>query len=209
MRTMSPGSRPHGLATLIANAHGGCTRLTCVSHRAPARLLPLRAAKAQDAGAAICALGSYGGGLLGGDHVVLNVLAERGATLTLGTQASTKVYRTKADGKPARQDLRARVEDDALLVYAPDPLVPFAESSYVGHQRLELEPQGSVVAIDWLGAGRATCGERWDFTSYSSRTEVWLRGDGGGGGEDGGGEDGGGEDGGVKGVLTRTMRWGS
>ena len=73
-----------GVAKLVATASSGRTRLTTVSHRAPARLLPVRAALADDAGSAICALGSYGGGLLGGDRVVLEVHARHGSTLTVG-----------------------------------------------------------------------------------------------------------------------------
>ena len=166
----------HGLACLVATADRGVTRLTNVSHRAPARLLPMRGALAEAAGAATCALGSYGGGLLGGDHIALDLKVDVGATLMLSTQASTKVYRTKEDGLPARQTLDASVGDGGLLVVAPDPLVPFAQSSYEGVQRFALHPGGSLVAIDWIGAGRTTIGERWAFTSYASRSEIHMAG---------------------------------
>ena len=161
-----------GLARLIASCDKGVTRLTCVSHRAPARLLPLRGALAGAAGAATCVLGSYGGGLLGGDQVDVHVEAEADATLVLGTQASTKVYRTNADA--ARQRIHARVHPGALLVFTPDPLVPFANSAYEGAQRFDLHRGSSLVAVDWLGGGRTLCGERWAFNSYSSRTEARL-----------------------------------
>ena len=100
-----------------------------------------------------------------------------GVTLSLGTQASTKVYRKKPDGAPSQQLLMGSIEEDALLVYTPDPLVPFARSAYVGNQRFELSPGGSLIAVDWLSSGRAICGERWAFDSYLSRTEVCLRDD--------------------------------
>ena len=68
-----------GLATLVAeSAAGGRTCLTRVAHKAPARLLPMRSPRAIEAGAAVCAIGSFGGGLLGGDHVTLDVRAEPG-----------------------------------------------------------------------------------------------------------------------------------
>ena len=96
--------------------------------------------------------------------------------MTFGTQASTKVYRTKPDGEPAKQTLNGTVHPGGLLVNAPDPLVPFAKSAFVGSQRFELHNGASLVSIDWLSSGRATCGERWAFASYASRTEVFLRG---------------------------------
>ena len=163
----------HGIASLTASADAfGVTRLTRVTHRSPARLLPYKAALASAAGATNVAIGSYGGGLLGGDVVQLDLMAEPKAKLVVGTQASTKVYRARGGRGPARQELNATVEKDALLVWAPDPLVPFAQSGYAGDQRFALEPGASLVAIDWLGAGRTACGERWAFDSYSSRTEI-------------------------------------
>ena len=166
----------HGLAQLVASCDRGITRLTRVAHRAPARLLPLRGALANIAGSAVCVLGSYGGGLLGGDTVDLDVKAEPGATLVLGTQASTKVFRTKSahDFTPSSQKLDATIHPGALLCYVPDPLVPFADSAYEGIQKYDLHKGGSVVAVDWVGSGRAICGERWAFRSYSSRTEARL-----------------------------------
>ena len=166
-------SKRQGFAKLVACADDSpISRLTTVSHRAPARLLPLRGALAELAGAATCVLGSYGGGLLGGDIVDVNIHAKPGTTLVMGTQASTKVYRTnKAE---AQQRLDARVDAGALLVWAPDPLVPFARSAYEGLQSYKLAPGGSVVSIDWLGSGRAICGERWAFDSYKSRTELIM-----------------------------------
>ena len=174
--TAAPASaslKRQGFAKLVASADGSpISRLTCVSHRAPARLLPLRGALAELAGAATCVLGSYGGGLLGGDVVDVDVHAEAGSTLVLGTQASTKVYRTNKT--EAQQRLTARVDTGALLVWSPDPLVPFARSAYEGSQRYELASGGSIVSVDWLGSGRAICGERWAFESYKSRTEIHL-----------------------------------
>ena len=165
-------SARRGAAWLTAAVEGGVTRLTRVAHRAPMRLLPMQPPSVAAAGAAACALGSYGGGLLGGDVVDLHVRAERGAALALTTQASTKIYKAKADGVPTQQRLTAEVAAGALLVVAPDPLVPFAQSAYAGLQRYALEPGASLVAVDWVGSGRVSNGERWAHGSYSSRTEL-------------------------------------
>lgn len=78
----------------------------------------------------------------------------------LGTQASTKVYRAKADGLPTQQALTATVESGALLVMAPDPIVPYTSSVYDGKQRYLMESGASLVAIDWFGSGRHAAA-RW------------------------------------------------
>ena len=174
-------SSRQGAAWLTAAVEGGVTRLTRVAHRAPMRLLPMQPPGVAAAGAAACALGSYGGGLLGGDVVDLHVRAECGAVLALTTQASTKIYKAKADGVPTQQRLTAEVAAGALLVVAPDPVVPFAQSAYAGLQRYALEPGASLVAVDWVGSGRVSNGERWAHGSFSTRTELSWAAAGGGG----------------------------
>ena len=159
----------HGKAWLTAAVEGGRTCLTRVAHRAPMRLLPMQPVNTTSA---TCALGSYGGGLLGGDIVELDVRAERGSTLAVTTQASTKIYHTQQDGAATQQKLTAEVAAGALLVVAPDPLVPFARSAYAGHQSYVLEPGASLVAVDWVGSGRVSSGERWAHSALSTRTEV-------------------------------------
>jgi len=133
------------------------------------------AAAAAGAGAAHCAIGGYGGGLLGGDVVELEVEVEAGAALLLTTQASTKVYRTKRDGIAATQSLNATVDDGGLLVLAPDPVVPYESAAYEQRQRFMLSPAASLVAVDWVGAGRVSRGERWAFSHFASRNEVLRR----------------------------------
>jgi urease accessory protein len=114
-------------------------------------------------------LASYGGGLVGGDAIRIEVDVERGATAVISTQASTKVYRSP---RGASQQLLADVADDALLVLAPDPVVCFARSSYQQNVDIRLAPRASLVLVDWLGAGRVASGERWQHDRFSSVTRI-------------------------------------
>ena len=116
---------------------------------------------------------TFGGGLLGGDAISLDVAVGAGASALISTQASTKVYRSD---RAASQHLRARVDDDATLLLLPDPVTPFAGSTYRQDQHITLSPHANLIAVDWMTAGRVSFGERWRFTSYASRT--WIhRGD--------------------------------
>jgi urease accessory protein len=116
---------------------------------------------------------TYGGGLLGGDVIAIDVNVGPGAAGLLSTQASTKIYRSDA---PVRQQLRARVDEDGLLALLPDPVTPFAASRYTQEQQIDLSPGASLIAIDWMTAGRLSSGERWQFDAFVTRT--WLRRDG-------------------------------
>jgi urease accessory protein len=122
---------------------------------------------------AVC--GTLGGGLVSGDDVRLNVTVGENATALVGTQASTKIYRSTGD-RHCRQELAATVADNGLLVAAPDPVCCFAGAVYRQRQRIDLTDSGSLVLIDWLTSGRSARGERWQMQSYHSRTEVYADG---------------------------------
>jgi len=144
----------------------GRTVLTTAVASSPLRLLHPR----NSGSAAWVYAATFGGGLLGGDTISLDARVGPGAAAMISTQASTKVYRSE---RAVSQCLRADVADDSLLALLPDPVTPFAESSYSQEQHIDLAAGASLVAVDWMTAGRVSFGERWQFTSYGSRT--WIR----------------------------------
>ncbi len=90
---------------------------------------PLRLLHPKNSGSAAWVYAAtYGGGLLGGDAIALDVHVGAGASAMLSTQASTKIYRSDI---PASQRLDVHVADESLLVLLPDPVTPFASSQYV------------------------------------------------------------------------------
>lgn len=112
---------------------------------------------------------TFGGGLVGGDAIALDVVVGEGASAMLSTQASTKVYRSSGG---ATSELDAVVGSHGLLALLPDPVVCFAASSYRQRQRVRLEDGAGLVMVDWMCSGRHGSGERWRFDSYASRLEV-------------------------------------
>jgi len=61
-----------------------------------------------------------------------------------------------------------------LLVLAPDPIQCFAGSTYTQRQTIHLDSSAGLVLLDWLSCGRGARGERWAFTRYASRNEVFI-----------------------------------
>jgi urease accessory protein len=108
---------------------------------------------------------SYGGGLVDGDRIVIDAEIGAGAAAFLSTQASTKAYRSPRGTSAV---LAARVEADALLVVAPDPVVCFAGARYRQEQRFDVAEGGALVVVDCVLCGRRASGERWAFSEYSS-----------------------------------------
>jgi urease accessory protein len=116
---------------------------------------------------------TYGGGLLGGDSIRLNIHAGDETTTLLSTQASTKIYRT--EGSPSSQELNVTIGQSAVFVSAPDPVVCFKSSEFVQQQKFMLAPTATLVALDWFSSGRWANGERWAFQRYETQNEIFVR----------------------------------
>lgn len=116
---------------------------------------------------------SYGGGLVDGDRIRLDVDVGPGAAAFLSSQASTKVYRL-ARGTSA--ELRGRVAAEGLLAVVPDPVVCFAAARYRQVQTFDVEAGGALVLVDWVSSGRHGSGERWAFDEYAARLAVRVDG---------------------------------
>lgn len=120
-------------------------------------------------------LSNYGGGLVTGDRTTLEVSLAAGTTAFLGTQSSTKIYRS-VHGAVCTQTAIARVAEGAVLAWVPDSVQAFAGSRYHQRQTFHLESGAGLVLVDSVTSGRAERGEHWDFEEYRSRNDVFIDG---------------------------------
>lgn len=121
---------------------------------------------------------TYGGGLVAGDTLHIEVVLARSTRLVLLTQGSTKVFKAPGREVVSTQRMRVRLEGGAALCYLPDPVQPFRDSVFEARQIYELvggagEGGASLCVCDWVSEGRTARGEKWDFWRYGSRSEVW------------------------------------
>ena len=112
---------------------------------------------------------TLGGGMVDGDHVDVRIVAAEGTTALVGTQASTKVYRSP---RGCSQTFAVHVAREAAVALVPDPVVCFAGAQYCQQTAVSVAPGGSLLLLDGYTCGRSARGERWDFASFSSRTTV-------------------------------------
>ncbi|KAJ2584403.1 hypothetical protein GGH95_000405 [Coemansia sp. RSA 1836] len=123
---------------------------------------------------AVSYLMTYGGGLVHGDRIHVDVRVGPKCALVLLTQGSTKVFRRQAkasasSGEQTLQTIVADVEPGALLCLLPDPVTCFEDAAYSQRQAVTLHgPTSSVVLLDWMTSGRMSRGERWAFAKYFS-----------------------------------------
>ncbi len=161
-----------GCAKLEVESVAGQSAVTSAFARSPLKLLTPRP-RGQSVWACTS---SFGGGFVAGDETRLELRIGHGARCFLGTQASTKIYRNPRR-RACGHATRVAVEENALLVFAPDPVQPFACSSYSQRQTFHLGTGAGLVLVDWFTSGRAACGERWAFDHFQSRNDVFLAGE--------------------------------
>ena len=167
----SPPLRP-GHARLDVQLVSGQSAATGVWASSPLKLLVPR-----PRGPSVWAYASsFGGGLVAGDETSLTLQLGDSTRCYFSTQASTKVYRNPR-ALPCGHHLRATLGADSLLVLAPDPVQAFAGSHYTQRQEFYLQPGTGLALVDWCCSGRAARGERWAFTRFHSRNDVFLDGE--------------------------------
>jgi urease accessory protein len=153
----------------VARGLGGRSVVTRAHATSPLRLLTPQ----NHGSGAWVYMSSYGGGLVDGDRIALDVEIGAGATAFLSTQASTKVYRSALG---TSSEMRARIAEKALLTVMPDPVVCFAASRYRQTQSFDLSADGGLVLVDWVSSGRLASGERWAFDEYVARLRACVDG---------------------------------
>jgi len=152
-----------GRGVLVARA-GSAGRTVLAMAEASAPLRFVRPTFPGSRAAAVC-LVTFGGGLVDGDRIGLELVVEPGATLVVFTQSTTKAFRGTTE-----QSITAEVH--GTLVLLPDPVACFAGARYRQRVDVALHGEGSLVALDGVTSGRAAFGERWDMIRVDLATTV-------------------------------------
>jgi urease accessory protein len=118
---------------------------------------------------------SYGGGLVGGDTVNINIEVQSRARLSIVTQGHTKIFTSPTPDVITSQTLHVQIASDAALCLLPDPVQPFKGSNFEQKQVFKLERTASLCLLDWVTQGRMARGEDWSFIRWSGRNEIWGR----------------------------------
>src|SRR6202521_6448135 len=114
------------------------------------------------------------GGVLGGDHLITDIVQEAETHVCLTTPSATRIYRTAE--KSAILETVIHVGEGATLEYFPDHIIPHAGSALRQSLRIKMARGSRAILLDSFSAGRVARGERWNFSEIDSRTEVTMCG---------------------------------
>ena len=130
---------------------------------------------AQPDGGALVHLHNISGGVLGGDHLQVEIEVGAQATVQLTSTSATRIYRSRADVPCAQQITRAHVQAGGLLEYLPDPLIPFAGARYRQETEITLEEDAGLCWWETLAPGRVASGERFAYKQLRIEMGIQTR----------------------------------
>ena len=114
------------------------------------------------------------GGVLGGDHLLTEIVQEKETHVCLTTPSATRIYRTAE--KPAVLETVIQLDEGATLEYLPDHAIPHTGSALRQSLRVEMSRGSRAILLDSFAAGRVAHRERWNFSEIDTRTEVIMCG---------------------------------
>ncbi len=115
-------------------------------------------------------LSGYGGGIVQGDQIQIDLFLKEKTKVALTTQSYTKAF--KSPLKKSQQILRIAMEANSTLVYLPDPLIPQGQSDLSSKLEIQLKENCRVMAVEWFNAGRLTMGEDFSFKTLNSEFKI-------------------------------------
>lgn len=154
--------------SIVAEDRGGKTVLTDCTFSAPIKIAkPFY----KDTYTELMMM-SASAGLLEGDEYDLSIRIGENSALKFTGQSYTKIFR--ADKFGVKQNMHISVEEGAKLVYMPCPVIPFGGSICSTQSEVHLSADSTFVLCDILACGRTAMDERFLFSSYRSRTAVYV-----------------------------------
>jgi urease accessory protein len=140
--------------------------------------LPLRIVRAfkLDDGSALVHLHNLSGGVLGGDQLDLTVAVGARALAQVTSTGATRIYRSRKNAEPAQQRLQISVEDNGLVEYLPDQLIPFAGSRYRQETRIELGANAGLFWWETVAPGREAHNELFQYDLLQLKTNISVLG---------------------------------
>jgi urease accessory protein len=156
-----------GLLRLRFERRGAGTVLTSCRSTLPLQVL---APVALTDAAAVVSMLNPTGGVLGGDHLTIDVEVGRNAHACLTTPSATRVYR--AAGPPAVQRTRLALAPGAVAEWVPDHTIPSAGAALCQTLDVDVGAGATLIAVDAFAAGRVARGEAWRFARLDSTLTV-------------------------------------
>lgn len=110
------------------------------------------------------------GGICSGDTNNINITAKDKSAVHIANTAATKIHRMESSG--AQENVTIELYDHAYVEYNPEPLIPFAGSSYYQHTLVNLKRTSTFICSDCVYPGRLSRDECFGYVNLSLTTKI-------------------------------------
>lgn len=131
-----------------------------------------------------CYVLGYGGGLISGDNITLDITVKPNASLVVTSQSTSKAFKSIKGRDATFVRTQATIGKGGLLFLVPQPMQCFGGSnleqetqitldggSYGGDESLAMDP--SLILVDWYTGGRKNMdGGLWNMQSFHTTTSI-------------------------------------
>ncbi|HEX8749940.1 MAG TPA: urease accessory protein UreD, partial [Nitrospira sp.] len=123
-----------------------------------------------DTGSAYTLLVNPSGGLVGGDHLSIDLSVGTKAHALISSPSANRVYRSLS--KDAVQEVHITVEPGGILEWVPELTIPFAGSRFRQTIDARLAAGATLILWDAVASGRIAHGERWKFATLENQIRI-------------------------------------
>jgi len=123
-----------------------------------------------DTGSAYTLLVNPSGGLVGGDHLSIDLSVGPKAHALISSPSANRVYRSLS--KDAVQEVHITVEPGGILEWVPEHTIPFAGSRFRQTIDVKLAAGATLILWDAVASGRIAHGERWKFATLENQIRI-------------------------------------
>lgn len=111
-------------------------------------------------------------GIMAGDSQEFSYHVKEGANLEVLSQSFEKIH--KMDEGSAFRTIEIQVEQNAILYYYPQPVIPFSGSVFDSTMTIRLEDKTSrLFLLEVISCGRNAHEERFQYRRFSSRVRIY------------------------------------
>ena len=111
-------------------------------------------------------------GIMAGDSQEFSYHVKEGANLEVLSQSFEKIH--KMDEGSAFRTIEIQVEQNAILYYYPQPVIPFSGSAFDSTMTIRLEDKTSrLFLLEVISCGRNAHEERFQYRRFSSRVRIY------------------------------------
>jgi urease accessory protein len=140
-------------------------------------LAPLKVSKTfylEDDGQLAVYLMDASPGMLDGDSYDVDIRLGRGCSVYLTNQSFTKIHPSSGSIASLRQTFV--LDENAVLEYFPEPVIPYAGSRFSGNTEFHLDRGASLLFSEIVTPGRTHRGEHFQYDLLSNQLRVYKQG---------------------------------